>query len=48
MSDSPPSTNIAGSKEEFNRTYENYNPAPSQGPVTEILATVLNPQSGGD
>ena len=39
------STNTAGTKEEFDRTYQNYNPAPAEGPLTEILATVLNPPS---
>ena len=39
------STNTAGTEEEFSRTYTNYNPAPAQGPLTEILATVLNPSS---
>ena len=37
------STNASGTKEEFTRTYNNYNPAPTQGPLTEIIATVLNP-----
>ena len=36
-------TNTGGSKEEFNRTYYKYNPAPQQGPPTEVLGTVLKP-----
>ena len=36
-------TNTSGTKEEFTRTYSNYNPNATTGPVTEILATVLNP-----
>ncbi len=46
MSAVPTPTNTSGTKEKFNRTYENYNPAPTQGPLTEILATVLNPSGG--
>ena len=38
-----PATNTGGTEDEFGRTYNNYNPAPAQGPMTEILATVLNP-----
>jgi hypothetical protein len=48
MSDTPPSTNTSGTKVEFTRTYSDYNPAPTQGPKTEILATVLNPEDGDD
>jgi len=39
-----PATNTGGSKVEFSRTYTDYNPEPAQGPQTEILATVLNPE----
>ena len=39
------STNTAGTKEEFGRTYQNYNPAPAEGPLTEIIGTVLNPEN---
>ena len=39
-----PATNTGGTEEEFSRTYTNYNPAAAQGPMTEILATVLNPE----
>ena len=39
------STNTSGTKEEFTRTYQNYNPAPAEGPLTEVIATVLNPAS---
>ena len=34
-------TNLGGTKEKFTRTYSNYNPAPAQGPMTEVLGTVL-------
>ena len=34
-------TNTGESQEKFNRTYFKYNPAPAQGPSTEVLATVL-------
>ena len=34
-------TNLDGTKEQFGRTYVNYNPAPAQGPVTEIIGTIL-------
>jgi len=36
-------TNNAVTVVKFTRTYTKYNPAPQQGPVTQILATVLNP-----
>jgi len=36
-------TNTEGTEEQFNRVYTDYNPAPAEGPKTEILATVLNP-----
>ncbi len=39
------STNLGGTKEEFGREYQNYNPAPAEGPMTEILGTVLNPEN---
>ena len=38
-------TNNAATEEKFERTYTEYNPAPAQGPNTEILATVLVPQN---
>ena len=41
----PASTNTAGTKVKFTRTYRNYQPNAAQGPVTEVLATVLNPVS---
>ena len=37
-------TNTGQEKEEFDRTYRQYNPAPAQGPATYILATILKPQ----
>ena len=43
MSAAATPTNTSGTKDKFARTYTNYNPAPTQGPLTEILATVLNP-----
>lgn len=36
-------TNQLGTKEKFDRTYTNYNPAPSEGPPTEILGLILSP-----
>jgi hypothetical protein len=36
-------TNTAGTKEQFGRKYTDYNPAPTQGPTTEILGLVLTP-----
>ena len=36
--------NTGPSEEKFDRTYRSYNPTPTQGPVTEILATVLKPE----
>ena len=35
--------NTGGTKEEFNRKYTKYNPAPTQGPPTEVLGTILKP-----
>ena len=35
--------NTGGTKEEFGRKYTNYNPAPTQGPTTEVLGTILKP-----
>ena len=37
-------TNTGPEKEEFDRTYRQYNPAPAQGPNTEVLATILKPE----
>ena len=37
-------TNTGESQEQFNRTYREYNPAPTTGPDTEVLATVLKPE----
>ncbi len=37
-------TNTNASEEKFERTYREYNPAPAQGPTTEVLATVLKPE----
>ena len=39
-------TNTGGEEEQFNRTYRDFNPAPVQGPMTEVLATILKPDSG--
>ena len=36
-------TNTGPSKEKFERTYREYNPAPAQGPATEVIATILKP-----
>ena len=36
--------NTEPSEEKFDRTYRRYNPAPTEGPATEILATVLKPE----
>ena len=38
-------TNTSGTKEQFNRTYTNYNPKPAEGPTTEVLGLVLKPSS---
>ena len=38
-------TNSGASKQKFERTYRTYNPAPAQGPNTEVLAVVL--KAGG-
>lgn len=35
--------NTGQSKEKFDRTYRTYNPAPTQGPNTEVVATILKP-----
>ena len=34
-------TNNAATEEKFDRTYNEYNPAPAQGPTTQILGTVI-------
>ena len=44
MADTPIPTNTAGTEEQFDRTYTDYNPQSAQGPQTEILATILNPE----
>ena len=33
--------NTGESEEKFDRTYREYNPNPTQGPDTEVLATIL-------
>jgi len=38
-------TNTGPEEEKFDRTYRQYNPAPAQGPNTEVVATILKPQS---
>ena len=37
-------TNTGQEEEKFNRTYREYNPVPTSGPDTEILATILKPE----
>ena len=34
-------TNSGATEEKFDRTYTEYNPAPTQGPPTEVLGTVI-------
>jgi hypothetical protein len=34
-------TNNGATEEKFERTYTEYNPAPAQGPPTEVLGTVI-------
>ena len=34
-------TNNGATEEKFERTYTEYNPAPTQGPPTEVLGTVI-------
>ena len=36
--------NTLPEEEKFNRTYREYNPNPTQGPDTEVLATILKPE----
>ena len=37
-------TNTGAEKDKFDRIYRAYNPAPAQGPTTEVIATILKPQ----
>tara|TARA_R110002012_G_scaffold25517_1_gene84409 strand:- start:1084 stop:1227 length:144 start_codon:yes stop_codon:yes gene_type:complete len=36
--------NTGPSEEKFDRTYRQWNPNPTQGPNTEVIATILKPQ----
>ena len=36
--------NTEPEEEKFNRTYREYNPNATQGPDTEVLATILKPE----
>ena len=37
-------TNTLPEEDQFDRTYRQYNPAPTEGPNTEVLATILKPE----